>query len=249
MGLWGTKDHRHGAIALAVALLVVAGGVVSGSPAGALHPVPGVATVDGSSAEWTPADDVAALVGNDPPHLEQGRLSLRYDCEEQVIYALLLAGPGLRLQATDPAEAYLRLGSATKLVDGTDGADGEAPDAAWIDRSDGTARGVEMSAPLAPGSYEAFRVHAKLPDDSADGYETLDLSPRHQQLTVGCDAGLAVADLALADPSSDPPDPGDPSGLARTGAPLLPLLAAVGAFLFAAGVALRMRRWDRPAGR
>lgn len=246
MRLWATNGQGRRAGGLLIALLAVVGGpLVAPSAAGALQPVPGEATVDGSAAEWTPADDVAALVGNDAPHLERGRLSLRYDCGEQVLFALLLAGPGLHLEATDADEAYLRLGSEAKLVKGTDEVDGDAPDAAWVDRSGGTARGIELSAPLAPGSHGDLRVHAKLADDSEDGYETLDLSARYEPLATTCAEPTGAESTATETPTA-PPGPVD---LARTGAPLLPLLAAVGAFLVAAGAALRSRRWDRPAAR
>lgn len=235
--------------ALLAGVLVVAGGLLLlPPPAEALAPGAGPAVVDGSPAEWTPADEVAPLVGNDPPHLARGRVSLRYDCADEVLYALVLAGPGLRLEATDADEAYLRFGTEAKLVSGTDGTDGSAPDAAWVDLHDGTAAGIEMSTPLAPGDYEGLRVHAKLPDDSDDGYETLDLAPRHQDLAVECGEDPAAVAVALTDPGADPADPADPPGLARTGAPLLPLLAGSGTVLVALGAAVRGRRWGRRAG-
>lgn len=247
MRLWATNGHGRRIGGFLAALLVVTGGVVAApGAAGALEPLPGDAVIDGSAAEWTPADDVAALVGHDPPHLEQGRLSLRYDCGEQVLYALVLAGPGLQLQTTDPDEAYLRLGTDAKLVKGSDGVDGDAPDAAWVDQSGATARGIELSAPLPPGVYDGLRVHAKLPDDSEDGYETVDLSGRFEGLVAACPDLPRAGSTGMTDTPSTPPGSVD---LARTGAPLLPLLAAVGAFLVAAGATLRSRRWHRPAGR
>lgn len=217
-------------------------------PADALEPTPGVATVDGSPAEWTAADDVAALVGNDPPHLEVGRVSLRYDCADEVLFALVTAGPGHRLQTIDPDEAYVRLGSDPKLVSGEDGADGTAPDAAWVDAQGGTAAGIEMSAPLGPGPHDELRIHAKLPDDSEDGYETVDLAPRFQQLVTACPAAAAAAQVALADPPAAADDGAvESDGLARTGAPIL-ALATIGGLLLAVGAGLTIRRRARPAG-
>lgn len=236
---------------------VVAGGLLLllvPVPAAGVEPTPGGATVDGSTAEWTPADDAFVLVGNDPPHRERGRVALRYDCDDEVLYALIMAGPDLRLEATDPDEAYLRLGSEPKLVSGTDEADGEAPDAAWVDLQGPTAAGIELGAPLPAGTYDDLRVHAKVPNDSEDGYETLDLSPRYQQLTITCAADAAAGLVAGADTGSgagDPSDPAevvDPAGLARTGAPVLPTLVGVGLVLIVGGAAIRLRRWSRPAG-
>lgn len=217
-----------------------------GAPAAALDPAPGAATVDGSPAEWTPADDVAAVVGNDPPFQERGRLSLRYDCDAEVLYALVMAAPDLRLQAVDPDEAYLRLGSDPKLVSGTDVPDGRAPDAAWVDRQGSTAAGIELSTPLTPGRHDELRVHAKLPDDSADGYETLDLSPRYQGLEIACGADPAVA--LIGAPPADPGAPPAPTALVRTGTSGLPVLVVTGSVLLVLGAALSVRRRGRSAG-
>lgn len=239
------RSVRHAILGATV--IVAAGLVLLPGPVAGLEPSPGVAVVDGSPAEWTPDDDVAALVGNDPPHLERGRLSLRYDCDAEVLYALLAAGPGLRWRTDDPDEMYLRLGQERKLVSGTDVGDTDAQAAAWVDLRDGTAAGIELSAPLAPGRHTDLRVHAKVRDDSGDGYETVDLLPRFAELDVACADPAAAAQLSLADPPADPPaDPGDPPGLARTGAPALPALAVGGGLLLAAGAALCRRRW-RPA--
>lgn len=228
--------------------LAVGGLLLLPRPAAAVEPLAGSAVVDGVAAEWTPADDVAALVGNDPPHVERGRLSLRYDCDTEVLYALLQAGPGVRFLAIDPDEAYLRFGDEAKLVSGEDGVDGVAPDAAWIDHQGDTAAGIEMSAPVAPGTHDDLRVHAKVPNDSADGYETVDLSPRYQELVLACGTDVDPVSLVRGGDPADPGDPPDPGDLARTGAPVLPWLAGGGLLLVVVGAALRLRRWDRPAG-
>ena len=105
----------------------------------------------------------------------------------ETLFALVTAAPGEILKTEDTAEAYLRLGPTGKLVSGLSGNDGVAPDFAWVGQSGITASGFEASATVAPGSYPAsLRVHAKLPDDSADGYETVDLEPRYRDLTVEC---------------------------------------------------------------
>jgi hypothetical protein len=226
--------------------IVVAGGLLLLPPAGAVTPTAGDAQVDGSVVEWGPGDDVAALFSNDRPHAELGRLALRYDCADEVLYALVTASPGVRLLATDPDEAYLRFGSEPKLVSGTDTADGDAPDAAWVDLADGTAAGIEMSAPLAPGTHPDLRAHAKVPNDSDDGYQTVDLVPRYQELAVDCPGDpVAAAEVAMttADPPADPA--ADPAGLARTGAPNLPVLVAAGLAVIAMGLLLRTRPWAR----
>lgn len=235
--------------AVVAAAATVAAGLLLLPPAGALESQPGGAQVDGSVAEWGPGDDVAPLFSNDRPYAEVARLALRYDCDEGVLYALVIAAPGVRLLTTDPDEAYLRFGDEPKLVSGTDVADGEAPDAAWVDAADGTAAGIEMSAVLARGSHADLRVHAKVPNDSADGYQTVDLRPRYQELSTTCPAGVAAADLSLSDPPSDPgADPAEAAGsagLARTGAPSVPVLVAAGLVLVAAGLTVRMRPWAR----
>lgn len=179
------------------AALVLAVGIPSFGPAAAAdrtEPTYATANVDGAPGEWTGADVFGSLFSDHPPHRQLATVSLRYDCATSVLYAYVAADAGVVLQTIDPGEDYLRLGSSGKLVDGTTGDDGIAPDFAWVGLSDTGAAGWEASAMVAEGSYPGqLRVHAKVPDGSADGYEVIDLQPRYHDLTIDCPEDLGVS--------------------------------------------------------
>jgi hypothetical protein len=159
---------------------------LTASAAGGSEPTYASATVDGSAGEWTSADVFSPLLSDDAPHTELGTASLRYDCDSGVLYAYVKAADGVVLQTVDPEEDYVQL-HGTKVVSGLSGNDGAAPDFAWVDKSGDSAAGFEASAAVAEGSYPAsLRIHAKVPDNSADGYQTVDISPRFHNLVIEC---------------------------------------------------------------
>jgi hypothetical protein len=145
----------------------------------------GTANVDGNPAEWNlTADFVANLYkdGNSSSPVE-AKLYLRYDSAGDVLYAFVKAQPGVVLQTIDPAEDYLSTPTTGKIVHGLSGDNGVAPDFAWVGLSAPSATGFEASGLLGPGTYD-LRVHAKVPDGSADGYHTLDIAGRYKPLTI-----------------------------------------------------------------
>lgn len=223
---------------------LVVGGMLAAVPAVALSPTHGTAEVDGVVDEWTAADEVAPLVAVTPPHETRATLSLRYDCAAEVLYARVQVRSGAMLRTDDPAEAYLRLGPGRKRVSGVNGGAGFA----WVNRDGDAAEGIEMSTPVPPGEYgSALRVHAKVFDASADGYETVDLAARADDLSVACGdpAARAVGAGGAGDPA-DPPDPGSAVAggeLVRTGLTNgAGLLAVSGVLILAGLVALRLRQ-------
>ncbi len=177
---------RRAGLGLAAAGLCAVGATLAVPAFSAEPPEPTYesADVDGSPGEWDGGDVFATLVSDTPPHDARGTVSLRYDCEAGVLYAYVATAEGYELQTTDPDEAYLRLGSSGKIVSGSSGDDGAAPDFAWVGQSGDTAGGFEASAEVAEGSY-ALRVHAKVPDDSSDGYETI--GARDLELVIDCE--------------------------------------------------------------
>ncbi len=253
------------AMAAAGATLLVPAGMAS---AAAPEPVYAAATVDGAPGEWSADAPWGTLVSNDPPHRVIGSLSLRYECSTETLFALVTAAPGETFKTEDPGEAYLRLGPTGKLVSGLSGNDGVPPDFAWVEQSGITAAGFEASASVTPGTYPAsLRVHAKLPDDSADGYETIDLDPRYRDLTIECPTVVPTSidsvpssvipssidatfpETSMPAPTAAPTDPPAVKGavasappverveLARTGSSSGPLVA-LGALLLVLGAAL-----------
>ena len=75
---------------------------------------------------------------------------------------------------------------------------------------------------MAEGAYPAaLRIHAKVPDQSSDGYEVIDLKPRYSNLTVACPVVEATTTIqssstevttttqATTTTSTDPEEPSD----------------------------------------
>lgn len=184
-----SAPKRLGAVAgwAALAMGLVAVLPALAGAATAPEPTYGAATVDGSTADWDAGDAWGTMASNDPPNRTVASVSLRYDCTTGTLFALVTASPGEIFQTIDADEAYIRLGASGKLVHGLSGNDGTAPDFSWVDQTGDTAAGFEASAAVAPGSYPAsLRIHAKMPNDSADGYETVDLKPRYSDLVIVC---------------------------------------------------------------
>jgi LPXTG-motif cell wall-anchored protein len=231
------------------------------------EPTYGTATVDGSAGEWAGGDAFGTLVSEETPPRDVASASLRYDCETGVLYVMVMAMEGESFLTTDPTEVYVRLGDGGSLVDATSGNDGSAPDFAFIGESGDTATGFEASAPVAEGSYPgSLRIHAKLPSDSGDGYDLVDLTPRYSDLTIACPLPATTTTEVLGETTMPPegettvPPLGEtidqpPAGeapvvqgeLARTGSSSGPL-ALLGIGLVAAG-ALAVRRSRTAAAR
>jgi hypothetical protein len=177
--------NRTGHWALAAAGILTFG-LVQGVLAAPPNPSPGTVVVDGAIGDWSLSDDHFADMtrGGVAGRPVLGGLYLRYDCETETLFGLVL------LDAKDalvdrPENAYLRIGTTGKLVSGESGNDGNPPDFSWVD-SDGTlAAGYEVSAPLAPGSF-TIRAHVLIPWDDADGYEAVDNVSRATPLEIEC---------------------------------------------------------------
>lgn len=157
-------------------------------------PVPtfGTATVDGDAGEWNLAEDGSgdffanmwrAGDSQKPNPSIDAKLYLRYDCENEILYALVLGetGPVLEL----PDDNFIKLGNSTKLVDGTDNNDGTPPDFAWINLNDGEAEGWEASVSLAEGTYNNLNVHAQIFADEEE--QTAAVDGRAIDLEVLCE--------------------------------------------------------------
>ena len=181
-----TNATRSGRWALAAAGLLTFG-LVQGAIAAPPVPSSGTATVDGDPSEWVAGDHFADLTrGGVAGRAVVGSLSLRYDCETETLFALVLIDEPDVALATRPENAYLRIGTTGKLVSGESGNDGTPPDFSWVD-SDGTyAAGYEASAHLAPGSF-TIRSHILiLNEEEEDGYDAVDNVSRATPLEIEC---------------------------------------------------------------
>jgi cell division septation protein DedD len=177
---------RRGRWALAVAALLTLGiapTVMAAPPA----PSPGSAVVDGDPSEWSLGEDRFADLtrGGVAGRPVVGGLYLRYDCETETLYGLVLIDEPDRALASRGDAAYLRIGT-TKLVGGESGNDGTPPDFEWVDRDGDLAAGFEASGQLAPGTY-TIRSHVLiLAEDEEDGYDAVDNVGRSTPLEIEC---------------------------------------------------------------
>ncbi|WP_347273580.1 hypothetical protein [Candidatus Kuenenia sp.] len=161
-------------------------------------PAFGTATVDGDASEWNLAEDGTGdffanmCVGGGNPEKKNpsidAKLYLRYDCENEILYALVLGetGPVLAL----PEDNFIKLGNSTKLVDSNDNNDGTLPDFAWIGLSNGEADGWEAAVSLSEGAYNNLNVHVQV---FADGEaQTAAVDGRAIELVIDCGGTTAV---------------------------------------------------------
>ena len=192
-GFMNAQPKRHlpfsrTAPAIAAVALVMAAIFAPASFAAAPDPTYGVANVDGDPGEWDLTADFFTNMTNagNPDQPTLANLYVRYDCDAEVLYGLVLVEDGLHGQQTRPENAYLRIDGAGKLVSGESGDNGTPPDFAWVNPDGTFADGFEGSGPLAPGTY-TLRAHILIDDDSADGYAPADTVPRDAPLVVECE--------------------------------------------------------------
>jgi PKD repeat protein len=183
------KRYQIFIIASLAVLALVWGNKAMLSAATPPEPSYGTATVDGNYAEWDLTNDYFADMwragkapGDHPNPVLESKLYLRYDCEENVLYALVLSvnDTNALMQAQD---AFIKLGNSNKLVDGDYGDDGTAPDFQWVGVSGNYAQGFEASAPLAEGSYNNLNVHLQVDNG---GSQTSAVEDRAIDLTIDC---------------------------------------------------------------
>ncbi len=204
---------RSSAVIVVGTLLLLAA-LAPASFAAAPHPSEGSATVDGSIADWSLSGDffsdmTDAGVAGRPV---RAKLYLKYDCDTEVLYALVLAQGDEQVRQDRPDEAYLRIDATGKLISATQGDDGTPPDFAWVNGDGTLADGWEGSGPLAPGSY-TVRAHVLIADDSADGYTPMDTVGRDIPLEIDCGGVAPTQGTPTPTPVATPtPTPAPTSG-------------------------------------
>jgi hypothetical protein len=106
--------------------------------------VSGTATIDGDKSEWNTHEDLYAKMckaGDCESNAHMSSLYLRYDCNSQIMYALVLREGG-----------YNPIGSAENAWLSIDGTQVDPTPAAWV-YDDDTLIGYEASFPLLGGTY------------------------------------------------------------------------------------------------
>jgi hypothetical protein len=145
----------------------------------AAAPNSGSATVDGATGDWSlGADffaDMADAGRDDVP--VRAKLYLKYDCETETLFALVLSEGDEKVRQDRPDEAYIAI-DGEKVIE-------EGESFAWVNGDGTLADGFEGSAELEPGSY-TLRAHVLVADDSADGYTPLDVVGRDVALVIDC---------------------------------------------------------------
>ena len=133
------------------------------------EPTYGSAVVDGSYDEWALSNDFFAYMWeagnpNKPNAVILSKLYLRYDCDKNVLYALVLRDENyIPLKKADDAwiKVY-NLGNSPR-VSGKSGNDGTPPDFMWV-YSGNTLIGYEASFSLPEGTY-SFEAHIQISKD------------------------------------------------------------------------------------
>src|SRR5437899_2141450 len=159
--------------AAGIGILLTTGSVLSGEcPAtpidGQYHePTYGVAVVDGFTNEWNLTADLFTntFVAGDPTKAALGKVYLRYDCSNGVMYVLILNVDNNYPALVSDLDAWAEVaGVAGKVYTGASGNDGTPPDFSWIgigfDGNPNHALGYEASFPLAPGQ-QLIEVHVE----------------------------------------------------------------------------------------
>lgn len=206
-----TSLTRTAAAIVAGALLLTAA-LTPASLAAAPNPNAGSATVDGAIGDWSLSADFFAdmTAGGVAGRDVRAKLYLKYDCDAEVLYALVLAqGSDKILQ--DPGSSYITI-DGSKLIELDNGS------FAWVDPSGDLAAGFEGSTDLAPGSY-TLRAHALIADDSDDGYQAQDTVGRFIPLVITCGGVQPTQGTPAPTEGTPAPTEGTPAPTEGTPAP------------------------------
>src|SRR5690349_24141693 len=146
----------------------------------AAQPNSGSATVDGATGDWSLSADFFANMtdAGHPDAAVRAKLYLKYDCDSEKLFALVLAQGGEQVRQKRTDEAYIMI-DGKKIIDSSHG------DFAWVNGDGELADGFEGGAGLAAGSY-TLRAHVLVADDSADGYTPMDVVGRFVPLVIEC---------------------------------------------------------------
>jgi hypothetical protein len=184
----GGRIFRPFGWAAAAALLALS--VLSPAMVGAANPPQptyGSAVVDGKTGDWDLTNDrFAAMTDNgyvDKPTVAY--LYLRYDCDTETLYALVLGVDGNQFRQTRPENAYIRIDGSGKLFSGNSGNNGTPPDFEWVNGDGTLADGFEGSGKVDAADH-TVRAHILRPDNSPDGYESVDNISRDVPLVLKC---------------------------------------------------------------
>ena len=155
---------------LATSCMIYGGNAVYASIPASATPTLGTATVDGDYSEWDLTNDFAAEMhkagksGTNFPILS--RLYLRYDCNTQTMYALVLR-EGSYWPKKQPTNAWIKIYNLSSSPQ----VDGNSSNFSWVAPNGvegSTLIGYEASFTIAPGTYDRVEAHIQIaPDDTS----------------------------------------------------------------------------------
>ena len=96
------------------------------------------------------------------PHAHMHTL-LYLDCDDEVLYALVLMVNGEKAIQTDPTEAYIRIDGSGKAVHGNSGNDGTPPDFSWVGGNGTLADGSVFDSSVQRGEPATFPLNGVIP--------------------------------------------------------------------------------------
>lgn len=203
---------RTAVATLAGALLLTAA-FAPASMAAAPTPNDGTATVDGSIGDWSLGADFFAdmTAGGVAGRDVRAKLYLKYDCDAEVLYALVLAQGDEKARQDRPDEAYINIDGSNK-INSTHG------QFAWVNGDGTLADGFEGSAALAPGDH-TLRAHVLIADDSEDGYTPMDSVGRFIPLVIECGGAGPTQGTPAPTQGTPAPTQGTPAPTQGTPAP------------------------------
>ena len=204
------KLNRITAILVTSSCMIYGSSAVYASIPASATPVFGTAVVDGDYSEWNLATDFAAEMreaGKADKDL-LSKLYLRYDCNTQTMYALVLR-EGSYEAKNSASDAWIKFDSLPgngKVMDGNSGNDGTPPDFKWV-KDGSTFIGYEASFIIVPGTYtEDVEVHIQIKPSRTSSTGKGGQGGTMKNLTLVVPAGCPVDDDADDDGVPDATD-------------------------------------------
>ena len=126
--------------------------------------------------DWDLANDTKLPMG-EPSGIILSDAYLKYDCENEVLYALVLLRENYQIEpGSDGGSNWIKVydfaSNLQKIVSADSGNDGTPPDFSWVVNAQQAQVGWEVSAPLAKGTleknpdYAEVEIHAQVDDES-----------------------------------------------------------------------------------
>ncbi len=193
------KLNRITAILVTSSCMIYGSSAVYASIPTSATPVFGTAVVDGDYSEWNLTTDFAAEMreaGKADKDL-LSKLYLRYDCNTQTMYALVLREGSYEAKnsANDAwVKFYDYISGNHKAVDGNSGNNGIPPDFKWV-KDGSTFIGYEASFLLPPGTYtKEVEFHIQIKTDRTSSTGKGGQGDTMEYLTLVVPAGCPVDD-------------------------------------------------------